>query len=80
MGTEDEIREHEIKCYWNYDRKSCRTCKHRDPKSLMQYKCLLDVDIPENHLIEFCGKYKRNEKDLSKMTPSDIFGSLFGGL
>ena len=80
MGTEDEVREHEEKCYWNYDRKSCRTCKHRDQKSFIQYKCLLGVEIAEGCLMEFCSKYEWNGKDLAKSTASDIFGGLFGGL
>lgn len=78
MGTEDDIRKHEVECFYNYDRKSCHTCKHRDPKSLTQYKCLLGVDILEGHLIEFCGKYEWNEKGQPK-TVTDIFGGFFGG-
>jgi hypothetical protein len=79
MGTEEEMSTHEENCYWNYHKKSCRTCKHRDPKSLMQYKCLLGVEILENHLIEFCGKYEWNEKDMSKTSVNDIFGTIFRG-
>jgi hypothetical protein len=79
MGIEDEVREHEVKCYYNYDRKSCWTCKHRDPNSMMQFKCLLGTEISKGHLIEFCGKYEWDEKDMSK-TPSDIFRGLFGGI
>lgn len=80
IGTEDEVREHEINCLWNYDRKSCRTCKHKDPKSLMHYKCLLGTEIKEGCLIEFCGKYEWDEKDLKNSSIGDIFGGLFGGL
>ena len=78
MGTEDDVREHEIKCFYNYDRKSCYTCKHRDSISLVRYKCLLDIDIPEKHIIEFCGKYEQNEKGQPK-TADDIFSNFFGG-
>ena len=79
MGIEDEVREHEIKCYYNYDRKSCWTCKHRDPKSLIRFECLLGTEIAEGRLIEFCGKYEYNGKTEPK-TAADIFGGLFGGL
>ena len=54
MGTKEEIKEHEEQCYYNYDRKSCWTCKHRDPKSLMRFKCLLEKEIPEN----FCKVFR----------------------
>lgn len=79
MGTEDEVREHEIKCYYNYDRRSCWTCKHRDPSNLMKFKCLLGTEIADGHLIEFCGKYERDGKEHPKSC-SDILRGLFGGL
>lgn len=80
MGTEDEVREHEIECCFNYDRKSCWTCKHRDPKSFMNFKCLLGTEIPEGHLMEFCGKYERDDDRKYSKTGSDIFRGFFGGL
>ena len=80
MGTEDEVREHEINCYWNYDRRSCWTCKHRDRSSLMRLKCLLGTEIPEGKIYEFCCQYDRDEKESSPKTSSDIFRGLFGGL
>jgi hypothetical protein len=80
MGTEDEVREHEIKCYWNYDRKSCWTCKHRDPNSLMRFKCLLGTEIADGCLIEFCGKYERDDDRKHSKTSSNIFRGFFGGL
>ena len=79
MGTEDEVREHEIKCYYNYNRKSCWTCKHRDHSNLMMFKCLLGTEIPAGHMIEYCGKYENDGKGAPK-TSSDIFRGLFGGL
>lgn len=79
MGTMDELREHEEKCLWNYDRKSCETCKHKDPNSFMRYKCLLGTEIAEGCLIEFCGKYEYDGKDSTKSTVGDIFGGLFRG-
>ena len=78
-GTEDEIREHEIHCLFNYDRKSCRTCKHKDPQSFMNYKCLLGTEIKEGCLIEFCSKYEWDEKDITKLSTTDVFGGLFRG-
>ena len=79
IGTEDEVREHETKCIWNYDRKSCITCKYRDSKSLMKYKCLLGTEIQDGCMIEFCGKYEWDERYAKKMSASDVFSGLFGG-
>lgn len=79
MGTKDEVKEHELKCIDNYDRKSCFTCKHRDFKSLNQYKCACGREIQEGMIFEFCSQYERKEKpkgDSSKLR--DIFGNLFG--
>ena len=79
MGTEDEVREHEVNCYHNYDRRSCWTCKHKDPKNLLRFKCMLGTEIPEGKLYEFCGKYERDVKEAPK-TADNIFRSLFGSL
>ena len=80
MGTEDEVKEHEIKCYWNYDRKSCWTCKNRDRSCMTRFKCLLETEILEGHLIEFCSKYARDDNEVHFKSASDIFRGLFGGL
>lgn len=80
MGTEDDVRKHEINCMYNYDRKSCWTCKHRDSSSLMRFKCLLGTKIPEGKIYEFCRKYERNEDKKAPQTVDDIFCSLFGGI
>jgi hypothetical protein len=80
MGTMDELQEHEEKCFWNYNRKSCRTCKHKDPNSFTRYKCLLGTEIAEGCLIEFCGKYEYDGKNPAKSTVGDIFGGFFRGL
>ena len=77
MGTAEEIMAHEENCSWTYNRKSCRTCRRRDSKSLMQYKCLLDIEIPENHIIEFCGKYEWDEKSQPKYA-RNIFSPFLG--
>ena len=72
MGTEEEIREHEPKCFDNYDRRSCFTCVHKTFKGC-NYECKVGVEIPEGKLIEFCESYDRKEK-------SDIVANLFGDL
>lgn len=66
MGTEEEVREHEPKCIYNYDRKSCYTCKHRNgltktKDNEITYKCMLDKDIPFKSVYEFCPEYERKE-------------------
>ena len=76
MGTEEEVKEHEISCVYNYDRSSCHTCKHKeiafkDCKSM--YKCKSGIDIPEGKMYEFCKSYDREEK-------SGFFTDFFNGL
>ncbi len=78
MGTAEEIMAHEEKCYWNYNRKNCWTCRHREMQTLSRWKCMLEVDIPENHIIEHCGKWEWNERDMSKIGASNIFSPFFG--
>ncbi len=75
MGTEEEIREHEPKCFDNYDRRSCYTCKHKTLKDC-NYDCKVGVEIPEGKLIEFCGSYERKEKYVNPL--SGLFGNMFG--
>ena len=78
MGTEEEIREHEPKCFDNYDRRSCYTCAHKTMKAKDKqwcYECKIGVEIPEGKLIEFCGSYERKEKVDNPL--SDLFGSIF---
>ena len=80
MGTKDEIREHEEKCYENYDRKSCFTCKFRGKinmeNHLVKYDCEKGKDIPSGKIFEFCDLYERKEK--THNTLSNIFGDFFG--
>lgn len=75
MGTEEEIREHEPKCFDNYDRRSCFTCTHKAFKG-HNYECKVGVEIPEGKLIEFCKSYERKEKN---PLLNDLFGNMFGG-
>lgn len=66
MGTEEEVKDHESKCFDNYDMKSCHTCKHKKfdgmENSLRKYKCEKGVDIPLGYIYNFCGFYDRKEK------------------
>ena len=77
MGTEQEVKEHEVKCVDNYTRRSCHTCKHKQMKSMMQYACAKGMDILESQLSEFCSKYERGEK--SDNTWNDLIDAMFGG-
>lgn len=79
MGTEEEIREHEPKCFDNYDRRSCFTCIHKKikPNSKMcYYECEVGKEIPEGKIFEFCESYERKEKADNPL--SGIFGNIFG--
>ena len=83
MCTEEEIREHEPKCYCNYDRRSCYTCIHRKFKSGQTisddlYECKVEVKIPEKCIIEYCNKYERREDTNSLGAFGNIFGNIFG--
>ena len=78
MGTEDKVKEHEVTCIDNYDRKSCFTCKHKSYKSLKQYNCAQGIEVPENKIFEFCPKYERKESGKQEDL-TNLFGGLFGG-
>lgn len=80
MGTEEEIREHEPKCFDNYDRRSCYTCVHREYKDGSHfgdclYECKAGIEIPEGKFCEFCDSYERKEKN---PLLNNIFGNWFG--
>ena len=78
MGTEEEIWEHEPKCFDNYDRKSCFTCIHKTMKTKdnqLHYECKAGVEIPEGKILEFCPQYERKE---NPGTVENLFGDLFG--
>jgi hypothetical protein len=63
IGTEQEVKEHEVKCTDNYDRRSCYTCEYKIfNKKLTGYECTEGREIPEGQIYEFCGKYKRKPK------------------
>lgn len=76
MGTEEEVKEHEPICVYNYDKHSCHTCEYKEigfKNGKTVYKCKADVDIPEGKLYEFCKSYNRKEK-------SEFFTDFFNGL
>lgn len=79
MGTEEDIREHEPKCFDNYDRRSCFTCVHKTTVLKDKQwccKCEIGVDIPEGKIFEFCDSYERKEKTDNPL--SGLFGDIFG--
>ena len=76
MDTEEKVKEHELTCVNNYDRKSCFTCVHKGFKSLKQYKCALGKEIPEGKIFEFCPQYERKAEP---ETIDNLFSDLFGG-
>lgn len=78
MNTEDKVKEHELICMDNYDRKSCYTCAHKHLKDLKGFKCDCGIEIPEGKLYEFCKSYERKEK--SNYDLGNIFSDIFGGI
>lgn len=78
MGTEEEVKEHEPICTDNYDRKSCYTCIHRDKIKYTEYgwtyECKEGINIPANHVYEFCSKYERKEKPKYSFNFNNPFG------
>lgn len=81
MGTEEEVSQHEPKCFDNYDRRSCYTCAHRGKMSmvnkLVKYECDKGIDIPEGKIYEFCNSYERKLKPESPLldTVRGFFGN-----
>ena len=78
MGTEDEVRQHELECYYNYNLKSCTTCANKKPYTTngllgLCYKCTCGIEIPEGKMRVNCAKYERREDN-------DVFEGFFGGL
>ena len=80
MGTEEEIRDHELVCRDNYTRRSCHTCVHKTTTFRNHqycYECKAGKEIPEGSIFEFCSSYERKEKSDNPL--GDLFGSIFGG-
>ena len=81
IGTEEEIKKHEEECIYNYNKKSCWTCKHAKRSWITTVECTVGQEIPQGKYIERCSKYEWDEKDHSKPSAKDIFGdNAFGGL
>ena len=78
MGTEEEVKEHETKCVKNYTRRSCSTCRHQKYKTIMSFECTEGVEVPDNHIVEFCSKYNRREE--SDNPWNDIIDAMLGGV
>lgn len=76
MDTEEEIKKHEVECFYNYDRKSCHTCVHKETgkitNNMVTYKCNAGKEIPEGKFIEFCPQYEERER------PNWLFKNIFG--
>ena len=68
MGIEEEVKEHEPKCFNNYDMKNCYTCKHSSrfvscgKDYSVVYECKNSIEIPPGHVYNFCGSYEQEEK------------------
>lgn len=81
MGIEEEIREHELECTNNYDRRSCFTCIHRKVASKdnqVCYECKIGQEIPQGKIFEFCNTYEREEKREEEISnPLSSFLNLF---
>ena len=81
IGTEEEIKVHEINCTRNYDMKSCFTCIHRKMAGVkdmkMKYDCKAGKDIPEGKIYQNCELYEQD--DIKKYSDfGNVFSSLFG--
>ena len=78
MGTEDEVREHEIKCDHNFNNRGCMTCKHCKTDGIKQLKCDFGVEVPEGQQILYCGKHEQGTPEIIGIMST--FMNMFGGL
>ena len=74
-GTEEEIRKHEDVCLWNYNKRTCYTCKHACT-SVTKVSCENGVELEAGKYMEGCRKWEHDEKDHTKKLS---FGNVFGG-
>ena len=78
-GIEEEVKEHEEKCIYN---RTCFSCKHKlkieNVKEGDGYNIVCDkaIEIPSNHIIEFCPEYEKEER---KSDSLNKFSGIFGG-
>lgn len=80
IGTTEGIQEHEKECSYNYNKKSCFTCKHAT-WFLLNIQCS-KKELKENSYIERCSDYEWDEKDhTNPLSRKNIFGDNgFGSL
>lgn len=64
-GTEEEIREHEEKCFKNYNLKGCYTCKHCSTDGFKMVKCKQGIEIPEEKYVKGCSKHEVGEIEVT---------------
>lgn len=62
QGTAEEITKHEEACLYNYNKKSCFTCKHRQTFAL-GIICKKDKEIPTGKYFENCPQYEWDKED-----------------
>lgn len=81
ISTAEEIQKHEEECMYNYNKRSCWTCKHAEV-CLLTVTCKAGKEIPKDKYIEQCNMYENDEVDHSKVSPAkSLFGGTgFGGL
>ena len=79
MGTEEEVREHELTCTENYDMRSCYTCKGRGKMTMkdskIKYECEKGKKVPAGCIMKNCDLYEQKEKS----PYGDLVKSMFGG-
>lgn len=78
QGTVEEIMKHEETCLYNYNKKSCWTCKHAENK-FAYIECRAGVHIEKGKYMEGCSAYEWDEKDHAKANPflKGLSGSIF---
>lgn len=79
-GTAEEIMQHEESCLYNYNKRSCMTCKFAENK-ITKFNCTAGKEIPEGQMFTGCDKYEWDKIDHAKAcssTLTNLFGGLFG--
>ena len=74
-GTEDEIREHEEACLWNYNKRTCYTCRHAD-KNVMKITCAAGRELESGKYMEGCSAWEWDDRNHAAKSP---WGNIFGG-
>ena len=79
MGTAEEIMQHEESCVYNYNKRSCMTCKFADNK-ITKFNCTAGKEIPEGQMFTGCDKYEWDKVDHTKTPGPSALTGLSGGL